>query len=70
MNSTDPQGDLLQPRSSDDGSIAELRALCGRLQYLLMLSLASIVLICLAVSVFMGKQYRTVQPTSTISANR
>jgi len=59
MNSSDPQD--TQTRSSDGADIAQLQKLCERLQYLLMLSLASTVLICLAICVFMGKQYRTVQ---------
>jgi len=59
MNSSDPQH--VSARSSEGADTAQLQAVCQRLQYLFVLSLASTVLICLAICVFMGKQYRTVQ---------
>ena len=49
------------PIVESGSSIAEVQAQCEQLRYLFVLSLASIVLICLAVCVFMGKQWRTVK---------
>ena len=59
MNISESEGDRLEPSSS--AATEQLRSQCDQLRYLFVLSAASIVLICLAVCVFMGKQWRTVK---------
>jgi hypothetical protein len=59
MNTSDPQGNILH--SSTGPTTEELQAQYAQLRYLFVLTLASIVLICLAACVFMGKQWRTVK---------
>jgi len=63
MNTTDPQGDLLQPRTSNarSGSVEELQARFQQLQSLFVLALAAIVLMSVFICAFMGKQWRMVR---------
>ena len=63
MNTTDPQGDLLQPRTGADPSAAleQLRMRYEQLQFLFVVALAAIVMMALATSLFMFKQYRMVR---------
>ena len=59
MNTSESEGDLVRP--SSPATTEELQAQCDQLRHFFVLALASIVVVCLAVSVFMGKQWRTVK---------
>jgi len=63
MNTTDPQGDLLQPRSSADSGAAleQLQLRYEQLQFLFVVALGAVVVMGLASSLFMFKQYRMVR---------
>ena len=62
MNTTDPQGDLLQPQSSHSSlTIEELRAEHSQLQILFIAALTAIIIMALFLCVFMGKQWRMVR---------
>ena len=59
MNPSDPQGDVLRDRS--DTAFRELQAEHERLRYLFVLSLASFVVLSLALCGFVFKQWRVVK---------
>jgi hypothetical protein len=63
MNITDPQGDLLQPRTGTDAGAAldQLRMRYEQLQFLFVVAMAAVVMMALATSLFMLKQYRMVR---------
>jgi len=62
MNTPDPQGDLLQPRSlADSGAVGELQERFTQLQTLFVVALAAIVIMSLFICAFIGKQWRMVR---------
>jgi hypothetical protein len=62
MNTPDPLGDLLQPRSlPDSGAVGELQERFTQLQTLFVIALAAIVIMSLFICAFIGKQWRMVR---------
>ena len=63
MNTTDPQGDLLQPRTSTGltATVEDLQARFQQLQTLFAVALAAIVLMSVFTCAFIGKQWRMVR---------
>src|SRR5260221_7969497 len=62
MNISNPQGDLLQPRSlPDSGAVGELQERFTQLQTLFVIAMAAIVIMSLFICAFIGKQWRMVR---------
>ena len=61
MNTTDPQGDLLQPRSNSPANVDDVVAGHRQLVALFNVAMAAIVIMAVFMFAFMFKQYRMVR---------
>jgi hypothetical protein len=61
MNTTDPQGDLLQPRSNNPANVDDLVADHRQLVALFNVAMAAVVIMAVFIFLFMFKQYRMVK---------